>query len=274
MTQSSRSLKAGDTEFEFGVAIPGTILPVDQWAKTAIHRLPEGILDTQTLFGRVAPTVLDIGCGNGRFVISSAVLRPEVDHIGIDILPVVIRYATRRGKERGLSNTRFAVCGGFDFLERHAADNSFAEIHVYHPQPYANSELASRRLLSPQFLVQVHRALQPNGKLFLQSDNPSYWKYIRESIGQVMDWQEQSEPWPDYPLGISRRELIATSKKLPIFRAIATRRDLDPDSFGAIANQLPQPTFSAPPQSNRPSPQRRPVDRRPKSKRPPTPRRK
>lgn len=85
------------------------------------------------LFQRVSPVVLDIGCGNGRFVVSSAVRRPDVDHIGIDILPVVIRYATRRGKERGLSNTRFAVCGGSEFLAKHVQPGSLSEIHIYHP---------------------------------------------------------------------------------------------------------------------------------------------
>ncbi len=84
---------------EFGVPFAGRILPADQWAKTALKRLPaEGSLDFAELFGRDAPRVLDIGCGNGRFLLASAVRRPEMDHIGIDPLPMVIRYATRRAK--------------------------------------------------------------------------------------------------------------------------------------------------------------------------------
>ena len=35
--------------------------------------------------------------------------RPDLDHVGIDVKPVVIRYATRRGNQRGLKNVRFAV---------------------------------------------------------------------------------------------------------------------------------------------------------------------
>ena len=39
-------------------------------------------------------------------------VRPEDVHVGVDVLPVVIRYATRRGNQRGLHNLRFAVCDG------------------------------------------------------------------------------------------------------------------------------------------------------------------
>src|SRR5690242_19071552 len=90
---------------DYGVPIPGQVLPPDHWARTAIKRLPPpGFLDWQAIFRRTAPFVLDLGCGNGRFIITSAVARPHIDHIGIEILPVVIRYATRRANQRGLTN--------------------------------------------------------------------------------------------------------------------------------------------------------------------------
>src|SRR5262245_34000566 len=98
-------------EKEFGVPIPGEILDQAQWARTALKKVPEGIIDFAALFGRQAPLVLDVGCGNGRYSIASALARTDSDHLAVDILPVVIRYATRRGNQRGLSNIRFAVIG-------------------------------------------------------------------------------------------------------------------------------------------------------------------
>src|SRR4051794_32441457 len=124
-------------EREFGVPIAGEILDPALWTQTALKRLPAaGPLDWQALFGRRAPLVLDLGCGNGRFLLGSAVWRPDHDHLGLDILPVVIRYATRRANQRGLSNLRFAVCGAREFLEKYVSLGSVAEIHCYHPQPY------------------------------------------------------------------------------------------------------------------------------------------
>src|ERR1700690_4346543 len=97
--------KSALVEREFGVPIPGAILEPDRWARTALKKLPaEGPLDVPLLFGRRAPLIVDLGCGNGRFLLGSALRRPDCDHFGIDILPMVLRYATRRGNQRGLGN--------------------------------------------------------------------------------------------------------------------------------------------------------------------------
>src|SRR5947208_9062859 len=66
-------------EREFGVPIAGEILDPSLWTQTALKKLPPGRLDWQALFGRQAPVVLDLGCGNGRFLLGSAVWRPDHD---------------------------------------------------------------------------------------------------------------------------------------------------------------------------------------------------
>src|SRR5262245_29504334 len=93
------------TEREFGVPFPGKVLEPSQWTQTALKAFPAGHrLNWSELFGRTAPVVLDLGCGNGRYLIGSAVSRPGYNHLGIDTLPVVIRYARKRGNQRGLTN--------------------------------------------------------------------------------------------------------------------------------------------------------------------------
>ncbi len=224
-------------------------MPPEKWASTALKRLPSGeALDFAQLFGRRAPLALDIGCGNGRFVISSAVRRPDWDHMAIDILPLVIRYATRRANQRGLSNCRFAACDGARFLSELCPRESLDEVHIYHPQPYADTEKQHRRMLTPQFMVLVHRALRPGGKLFLQTDNPAYWEYFRQLVSATMRWHDQVGPWPEDPFGRSRREFLATEQGLTIYRGWAERRDeLDDAALESLVAALPQPTFATAP---------------------------
>ena len=240
-------LAAGSVELEFGVPLAGVILPPEQWAKTALKRLPKnGPLDFAELFGRNAPRVLDVGCGNGRFLLASAVRRPDVDHIGIDVLPMVIRYATRRANQRGLSNCRWAACDGQRFLRQFCAPGQLAEIHVYHPQPFIHEGEASTRLFSTDFLWLVHQALGPNGRLYVQTDNAAYWQYLQTVLQAAMHWHEQPTVWPEDPQGRTRREIVALNKGLHIYRGWAQKRDeLDAATFVQIAATLPQPTFDA-----------------------------
>ncbi len=233
-------------EYEFGVPLPGQILEPDQWAKTALKKLPEGLLNWNELFGRPGPVVIDIGVGNGRSALTHAYRQPECHIFACDILPVVIRYATRRGNQRGLHQLRFAVIGGRELLDRHVPAASVAEIHCYHPQPYYRSDEISRRMVTPDFLRQVWQALAPGGKFVLQTDHPAYWAYMQEICSFFFEMTDHPAPWPDAPEGRSRREMIARSKGLTIFRGSGIKRDdLDPLQAAALAKSLPLPVFNA-----------------------------
>jgi tRNA (guanine-N7-)-methyltransferase len=234
-------------EREFGVPIAGEILDPSHWTQTALKKLPEdGPLDWPAVFGRHAQIVLDLGCGNGRFLIGSAVWRPDHDHLGIDILPVVIRYATRRANQRGLANLRFAVRDAQGFLKHMVAPGSITELHCYHPQPYYDPAQVHRRLITPEFLALAHRALVPGRLFVLQTDNPGYWRYIRQVVPFFFDFEEHHAPWPDAPKGRTRREIIALRRGLPVFRGSGRARiGLSEDEALRLATALPPPVFDA-----------------------------
>ena len=232
---------------DYGVPTPGRVLPAEQWARTAIKRLPPpGFVDWQAIFGREAPLVLDLGCGNGRFVISSALARPEMDHVGIEILPVVIRYATRRANQRGLSNVRLAVIGAYEFLAQYVAPASVAEIHLYHPQPFRDSVKEHRRLLTPEFFALLHRTLVSGGLVVLQTDNKAYWEYLRRVAPLFFEFEELAGRWPDAPHGRTRREIYARRHNMKIFRGQGQPRpELTAETIQQIADAAPRPNFSA-----------------------------
>jgi tRNA (guanine-N7-)-methyltransferase len=234
-------------EREFGVPIAGEILDPSQWTQTALKQLPEtGPLRWETLFGRRAPVVIDLGCGNGRFLIGSAVWRLDHDHLGVDVLPLVLRYATRRANQRGLKNIRFAAVDGQRLLRDLVAAGSVAEIHCYHPQPYYDPAQVERRLITPAFLVLVHQALERGGKFFLQTDNPGYWRYIEQVVPVFFDFHVQEGKWPDSPRGRTRREILALRRGLPVFRGWGVvRPELKQEDALRLAGSLPPPVFDA-----------------------------
>ena len=80
----------------------------------------------------------------------------------------------------------------------------------------------------------------------IQTDNPGYWKYIRQVAPMFFDFHERIGRWPDAPRGRTRREIIALRKGLPVFRGYGTARtDVTEENSVRLAERLPPPTFDA-----------------------------
>jgi tRNA (guanine-N7-)-methyltransferase len=239
-------MPAAESDHDFGVPIPGAILPVEKWAKTGIKQLPPpGPLDWNQIFGRQAPVLLDLGCGNGRFTLSHALRHPEWNHFAIDVLPLVIRYATKRANQRGLHNVRLAVIGAYELLDQYVAPASVDEIHLYHPQPYHDESQAEQRLVTPEFLALVHRSLKPGGVFVVQTDNRGYWQYIRRVAPLLFEFEELSGRWPDAPAGRTRREIYARRKGMRIYKGQGVVRSLSQSEIDEIVRTQPAPKFDA-----------------------------
>jgi tRNA (guanine-N7-)-methyltransferase len=92
----------------------------------------------------------------------------------------------------------------------------------------------------------IHRTLVPGGQFFIQTDNPGYWRYIREVVSVFFDFAERAEPWPDAPKGRTRREIIALRRGLPVFRGVGKAKiGLSEEAALRLAETLPPPLFDA-----------------------------
>jgi tRNA (guanine-N7-)-methyltransferase len=225
-------------EREFGVPFPGEVLPPDRW--TVCGWKDDGRpFDWEARFGRRAPRVVDLGCGNGRYIIGSALARPDHDHVGVDLVQPSIDYAAQRAKRRGLNNVRFVKGDAVAWAQERLAEGGVDEIHIYHPQPYYEADAPSKRLLNPDFFERLWRLIRPSGLLVLQTDNKAYADYLRRAAPKFFSLSVLPGPWPDAPQGRTRREIVARQKGLAIWRMEARR--LDRPLPGAI----PSPAFDA-----------------------------
>jgi tRNA (guanine-N7-)-methyltransferase len=238
-------------ETDHGVPFPGVAVPPER--RTDAHVvLPRSgsraaAVDWAGLFGRRgAPRVVDLGCGNGRYLLGSALARPDHDHLGVDLVPQSIRHAARRAGERGLGNVKYAWGDALDLLFQGLEPGTIDELHVYHPQPFYDAEKVGKRLLTPAFFGRAWAVLRkPDGLLVLQTDNPYYWRYVSNVAPRLFRWREHPDPWPDMPEGRSRREVFARSRGLTIFRGLGLPRAISPHRVRQLVRHMPRPTFDA-----------------------------
>ena len=215
---------ASETDQDCGVDLPGRVLPEGEWTSTAL--LDDGQpFDWERCFGRVAPRVVDVGCGTGRYLVGSAFARPDFDHLGIDLVEPLVDKAVFQANRRGLANIRFFTGDAVAWLFERCETESVDEIHVYHPQPYYDPAEVSLGMLAPEFFERAWQVTRKGGTMVLQSDRRSYANYILEAVRKYFDPEVLPGPWPDATRGRTRREIVALRKGLAISRIVAHRRE-------------------------------------------------
>ncbi|MFN0207938.1 MAG: tRNA (guanine(46)-N(7))-methyltransferase TrmB [Planctomycetota bacterium] len=234
------------SDHDGGPPFPGKKLSKELWTRTRAQLGDKGkIFNWKITFGRDAKKAVDLGCGNGRYFIQSAIERPEFDHLGIELVPPAIRLASLRAGQRGLTNCKYAWGDATEFIIERCEPSSLDEVHLYHPQPYYDQNKIERRQLSPEVLLAIHRSLKPGGLFIFQTDNLSYWEYAKKVAPVLFTWREIEGPWPDAPAGRTLRELVARSQGLQIFRGTGEKLAISDADAATLAGALPPATFSA-----------------------------
>jgi len=163
--------------------------------------------------------IVDVGCGDGRWVLSEAAEHPGTEYIGLELIGALVSKAAAKAPP----NARFIAGDAVAWLRRRA-EGSVDEVHVYHPQPYYDPAEVAFGVGTPGFFESAWRALRPGGRLVLQTDNRRYGKYLLEALRRHFEPDVQPGRWPDAPKGRTRREAVAMGKKLPVLRVVARRR--------------------------------------------------
>ncbi len=134
------------------------------------------------LFGRDAPTDIDIGAGKGKFLNELAAAHPERNLLAVERSTKYHRLCCDRAARRGLTNVRLLRTTGEDLLFRLLAEASVETIYVLFPDPWPKKRHHKRRFFKPEIVAAMARALAIGGRLLVKSDHADY----AEVIGDVL----------------------------------------------------------------------------------------
>lgn len=179
--------------------------------------------NAEALFARSAPLELEIGSGKGLFLATAGGQRPEHNFLGVEIAKKYARHAAARCARAGLTNV--VVLGGDarPLIAELLPANSIFAAHIYFPDPWWKKRHHKRRLMNGDFLREVYRILQPEGRLHFWTDVQEYFVSALETlrtetpfVGPFDPPEKSPEHDLDYRTHFERR---MRQHGLPVFRS-------------------------------------------------------
>ena len=132
------------------------------------------VLDLDTLFGRQAPKVMEIGIGMGDALAQMALENPDNDYIGVEVHRPGIGRVMARLDEQGCHNVRLFCHDAVEVLEQRIAAESLDRVLIFFPDPWHKKRHHKRRLIQPPFVELLRQKLKPGGVLHLATDWEDY----------------------------------------------------------------------------------------------------
>ena len=91
-------------------------------------------LDFPALFGRPGPVELELGAGDGSFLLQYSAAHPETLFLGVERLFGRLRKIDRKGRRQGLQNLRGLRMEATYLMDWMIPPASLSAIHVYFPE--------------------------------------------------------------------------------------------------------------------------------------------
>ena len=163
------------------------------------------MLSIRQAFKRKAPTVLEIGFGNGETLVRAAGENPGANFLGVEVhLPGVGRCLLQAEKA-GLRNLRLIQGDAVEVLERRLAPASLAKVCLFFPDPWPRKRHHKRRLVQPGFVALLRRTLEPNGVFHVATDWSPYADHIESVLADSSAFRQMRQPPTRYPTRFESR---------------------------------------------------------------------
>ena len=120
------------------------------------------------------PLEVDVGCGNGEYLLARAAALPDRNHVGLEIRPVLVERLQARIAADGLTNAAVVLCNANASFDALFAPGSLARVAVHFPDPWFKARHHKRRLVNPAFVDALARALAPGGLFDFMTDFAAY----------------------------------------------------------------------------------------------------
>ncbi len=156
----------------------------EEHPRTRIHT-PQSYfepLPLDSLFENKQPLEVEIGCGNGSFLVKYAAAQSDRNFLGIERLLGRIRKLDRKAIRLGLTNLTIVRVEASYGIQYFLPPESVTAYHIYFPDPWPKRKHWKNRLVAPEFLPLLKTTLRKEGKVYLRTDNQEYFTQMLETF--------------------------------------------------------------------------------------------
>jgi tRNA (guanine-N7-)-methyltransferase len=166
--------------------------------------MPEDYFRTfqkEEVFPGSHPLEVDLGCGDGRFLLEMARHYPERNFLGVERLMGRVKKVCRFAHKQDLTNVQVLRLESRYVVEWLLAPGSIRRLHLLCPDPWPKLKHHRRRLMQGRFLDAALRALEPGGEFLFKTDHDEYFEWAREKViefgkFELLDWPEDAFFYP------------------------------------------------------------------------------
>ncbi len=154
------------------------------WETYGLH-LETGLLDYQSVFGRVSDVVVEVGFGMGGSLVEMAKNSPEKDFIGIEVHPPGVAKLMMLAQEAEVKNIRVFCDDAIEVMANCIPNNSVSTFQLFFPDPWHKKKHNKRRIVQASFSEKIAQILKPSGTFHMATD----WEPYAEHMMEVMEEQ-------------------------------------------------------------------------------------
>jgi len=151
-------------------------------------------IDLKAIFPTPQPVEVELGSGDGSWLIEYARLHPERNFLGVERLFGRLRKIGRKGTRAGLRNLRGLRLEAGYCLEYLLPPQSVQALHIYFPDPWPKRRHWGRRLVGERFPSLASRVLVPGGVIYLRTDSSEYFAQMQAVLGGQAAFQPTETP--------------------------------------------------------------------------------
>ena len=155
------------------------------------------------VFQRTAPTILEIGFGNGSSLSEMAKNNPEQDYTGIEVHRPGVGNLLSQIEKLSLTNLRVMNEDAVDVLNKMIADGSLSAVYLFFADPWHKTRHHKRRIVQKEFVQLLRNKLKVGGVFHMATDWEGYAKHMMRVMTEAEGFSNtagkgQYLPRPEY----------------------------------------------------------------------------